>query len=317
MQSDTGRNAFQQLRFRQLEMVRLLADTGSLRTTAGLMNVTAPALSKSLREVETLIGHELFIRSSRGVAPTPLGSEVARQARLLLHGLDALRHIKPETLGSERALLRLGTAPFVAWRIMPSVIERLRAADARLRIHLVEGRIIPLADQLLNGDLDAILTVMTPEALQVLGRAEFLLDQIHSERVIIVCSPRHPWAGRRVSWPDLATADWIMPPQTFTLRLTVQRACLQAGAIPPEPVIESVNIPAVINYVKAGLGITAALRSTAKDDLNSGALRLIRTDAELPTVPIGLAARRTPTIGQAMGALRDAFERYAATASET
>ena len=293
-------------------MVRLLADTGRVRTTANLMNVTAPALSKSLRELEILMGHELFVHSSRGVAPTPLGSEVARQARLLLHGLDTLRELKPELIGSERALLRLGTAPFVAWCMMPSVIEQLRAADSRLRIHLVEGRIIPLADQLLNGDLDAILTVMTPEAVQVLGRDELVLDQIHSERVVIVCGPRHPWAGRRVSWSDLATADWIMPPQTFTLRLAVQRACLQAGALPPEPVIESVNIPAVLNYVKAGLGVTTAFGSTVKIDLNAGVLRSIRTESELPTIPVGLASRRKSAVGRAIRDLREAFERYAA-----
>lgn len=310
----TTRTAFQHLRFRHLEMVRLLAETGSLRATARLMNVTPPALSKSLREVEAIVGNELFRRTPRGISATAAGSEFARHARLLLHGLDTLREAAPDLQGPARALLRIGTAPFVAWQIMPDVLRRIGDAGELPRIQLVEGRIIPLADQLLNGELDAILTVLTPEALQVLERDAFVLDQIHAERVMVVAGPQHPLARRRTTWTALAAADWILPPQTFTLRLLVQRACLQAGALPPEPVIESTNIPAVLNLAKAGLGVTTAFESTVRGDLAAGELCLVRTDAELPTVPIGLASRKASTELRTLRVLHEAIRTFSAAA---
>lgn len=293
------------LRFRQLDMIRLLAEKGSVRAAAQAMHITPPALSKSLREVEAIVGRSLFERTARGLLVTAAGRDFVRRARVLLEQMEELRDCG-NARGPARPTLRIGTAPFVSWRIMPRVLRRLAEQADPPRIQIIEGRIIPLADQLVNGELDAILTLFTPEALQVLGQHDLTLDQLYAERMLIVAGPSHPLAGRRVGWAELATQDWILPPATYTQRLLVQRACLEAGLLPPEPVIETVSIPAMLRMAMAGLGLAITFESTVDDAIGEGQISEVLTKVELPAVPIGLASRRLRAESLAMNALRAA-----------
>ena len=297
---------FSRLRLRQLELVCLLSETGNMRAASARMHVSTPALSKSLREVEELAGDALFERTSRGMRLTRTGEAFVRHARAILQRVEGLRDCRNEAVGlPARATFRLGTAPFVAWKLMPAALRALAARGTMPRIHLVEGRIIPLAEQLVHGELDAILTLFTPEALEVFGGEALALERIHAERVLVVAGTGSRSSPGKSSWKRLAGRDWILPPTTYTARILVQRAYLEAGLLPPEPVIESINIPAMLAMVAAGLGISPAFESTVRDDLASGSLRRIRMEKELPAVPIGLAYRRATRDLVAVHALRD------------
>lgn len=291
------------LRFRQLEMVRLLAETGSVRATARAMHITPPALSKSLREVEGIVGFALFDRTTRGLLPTLAGQDFVRRARSLLQQVEDLRACGKEG-GPGRPTLRIGVAPFIGWRIMPSVLRHLAAGRDPPRVQMVESRIIPLADRLVNGELDAILTLFTPEALQVLSQHDLVLDQLRSEEMVIVAGRGHPLAGRRASWTELAGQDWILPPATYSQRLIVQRGCLEAGLLPPEPVIETVSIPAMLRLAAEGLGLAVTFGSTLDEDGGGPGLFPVHTEVELPAVPIGLASRRASADTHPLHALR-------------
>ena len=297
------------LRLRQLELVCLLSETSSMRVASQRMHLSAPALSKSLREVERLAGTELFERTSRGMRPTPAGEAFVRHARAILQRAQDLPHCGREASAlPARATFRLGTAPFIAWRLIPPALQAMAASGEIPRIHLVEGRIVPLAEQLVQGDLDAILTLFTPEALEVFGGEALALEQIRAEPMVIVTGPADRSAARRASWKQLAARDWILPPSTYTARILVQRAFLEAGLLPPEPLIESIDIPAMLALVKAGLGISPAFESTVHDDLAAGALRRIRMERELPAVPIGLAFRKSTADLTVVNALRAALK---------
>jgi DNA-binding transcriptional LysR family regulator len=299
---------FSRLRLRQLELVCLLSETGNMRLASESMHVSTPALSKSLREVEALAGASLFERTSRGMRPTPVGEAFVRHARDILQRVQGLRDCRHE-VGRlpARATFRLGTAPFVSWKLIPPALEAMAARGGIPRIHLVEGRIIALAEQLVHGDLDAILTLFTPEALEVFGSEALVLEQISAESVVIVTNAKDRGASRKSSWNKLADREWILPPISYTARILVQRAFLEAGLLPPDPIIESINIPAMLALVRGGLGVSVAFESTVREHLASGVLRRIRVDRELPSVPIGLAYRKTTADLSTVNALRDSL----------
>ncbi|MEU6389323.1 LysR family transcriptional regulator [Streptomyces sp. NPDC046939] len=79
-----------QLELRHLEAVRVIAEAGSLGRAAVRLGVSQPALSAQLRRIEAVTGGELFVRSRRGVQPTPLGEMVLSAARRVLGEMEAL-----------------------------------------------------------------------------------------------------------------------------------------------------------------------------------------------------------------------------------
>ena len=87
----TSRNTpFARLRFGQLRLLAEMEKNGSIRRAAVQLNMTQPAVSKALKEVEIILGARLYDRSAQGVTPTAAGHTAARGAKLLLAELGML-----------------------------------------------------------------------------------------------------------------------------------------------------------------------------------------------------------------------------------
>src|ERR1043165_1422797 len=126
------------MRFRHLQMLRALADTGGIRRAAQRLNLTQPAVSKALAEVEQAFGYALFIRTPKGVMPPPAGRVVLRGAALLVNEATQLHEEARAAQADADATLRIGVAAFVAMTLVPQVLAGL-ASQGRLRAQIVEG----------------------------------------------------------------------------------------------------------------------------------------------------------------------------------
>src|SRR5690348_5500806 len=91
-------------------MIEAIAATGSISKAAARLDLTQPAVSTTLRRVESHLGVQLFVRSPEGVTPTPIGTEVAARARVVMSCIDDLNlALARRPLGSAPALpLRVG-----------------------------------------------------------------------------------------------------------------------------------------------------------------------------------------------------------------
>src|SRR5262249_18251173 len=83
-------SALLRLRFGQLRLIVELSETGSIRRAASKLNMTQPAASKALKELEAIVGVRLYERTVQGVTTTPAGITATRGAKLLLAELEIL-----------------------------------------------------------------------------------------------------------------------------------------------------------------------------------------------------------------------------------
>ena len=111
---------------RQLEYVVAVAETGQFVLAARQCGVSQPALSKQVREVEDLLGVELFERTRPRVIVTPVGAEVVRRARGLLAGAHELVEVAAASARVRRGTVRLGVIPTIAPYGLPGLLARLR-----------------------------------------------------------------------------------------------------------------------------------------------------------------------------------------------
>lgn len=301
-----AKGQFSRLRFRQLEMVCAIAECGSLRSASERMHQCAPALSKGLREVERIVGDPLFERSPQGLVATKAGTNFIREARKVLNQIARLHETFGKDAERRPAELTIGSAASLAWCVLPRALRAFSEGAGRPRIRVAEGRIVPLAEQLRMGDLDAIVMLATPEVIEVLDDPTLVVDQVHREQNVVVAARAFPGLRRTVKWKSLREVPWILPPPSFLQRRIVQQAFLAAGELPPEPFIESINMPAALRFAEAGLGVTAVPRYAAQREIAEGRLRVVKPQAELAAVPIGFAYRRSATNLDLLLLLRDA-----------
>lgn len=287
----TRHAALSRLRFRHLELVRTLAHTGSLHKTARRLSLSQPAVSKAIREIESIAGVELFARGPRGTELTRAGFVLARGAEMLLRELDYLSSELPDA-NSDRGTLRIGAPPVLVTWMVPRALAAVRAIEPKLRLQVFEGVLPQLIKQLEQGVLDCVMGLQTPEMLEA-GRAPNLrCERLYDERLEIIAPRAHPLGRRqRVSWADVAHSDWILPPDRTLVHQAVARAFADAGLLPPSPIVESAQLATNIELVAAGVGLGVAPHVAARLAHQRKIVRRLAVEPYINVPPVAILVR--------------------------
>ena len=127
-----------------------------MSAAAAELHISQPALTKSIRQLEDILGVELFERLPTGVVPTRFGEILARRTRLMdleyRHAVAEIQAIKGGTGGT----VNVGAGPVWAVRILPPIIAAFRRQQPKVKIKLRTGVIDTLVPALLGGELDVI-----------------------------------------------------------------------------------------------------------------------------------------------------------------
>jgi hypothetical protein len=184
---------------RQLRYFDALARTRHFGRAAELVNVTQPALSMQLKELETLLGAPLIERRRNDVQLTPLGVEIHRRAHEIVTAandlVDYVRHGSHTITGP----LSLGIIPSIAPYLLPGILPLLRSIFPDLQLRFRETQTRTLVDELVAGDLDVILLSLP------LSHPEIETLVLFEDRFLYVTKAPDVYKGRGVS--ACATCD--------------------------------------------------------------------------------------------------------------
>jgi LysR family transcriptional regulator, regulator of abg operon len=295
------------LRFRHLELIRSLGATGSLRKTANAMNLSQPAISKALVEIESSFGFHLFERSPAGVAVTLQGQAVLEGATLLLNGL---RHVRRAALHAERrVLIRMGVTPFLSVTLVPRLLWTLRKQGDEASVSLREGRGPQMFELFRSGELDALLVAVPSDLVQSQPAVAMTMKPLFEEGLAVVAAVDHPLASRRrVSWRDLLGERWILPQAPSAVEEAIRSAFVSQGLVPPRPWIESMPPLTNIELVAAGHGISAVPSSLARAARGRGLISELRIEPKGRLPPVSFIFRSAEAESPAIRALSQALE---------
>lgn len=277
------------LRFRHLRLITELQRGGSLRAAAEVFNLTQPALSKALSEIEAAFGFALFTRTARGLTPTAQGTVALRGAALLL---EELAHLRREAAAGEQAVasLRIGAPPFVAQGYLPPILKKLVSGDAPVRVHLLEERVPVLMQALMQGEVDALLTSY-PMQRPATGTTVLHYEKLFEVAFSVIAPASHPLArARQVSWERLAGEAWVLPAATSMARRIIEDCFMRAGLVPPVPMIESTSPVTNIELVAAGAGLSIAPDITLQRH-GGNQVRRVKVSPAIPSGPVALIYR--------------------------
>lgn len=167
------------MNLRDLEYLVAVADHGNFRRAALACDVTQPTLSTQVKKLEAELGALLLDRSATPLRLTPVGEEVVRRARRLLHDAAQLRDAVRAQAHPEAGTLRLGVFPTLGSYLLPRVLPGVRARFPDVALLITEEKSNELLALLAAGELDAVtvaLPVASPDlTVRPLFREEFLL----------------------------------------------------------------------------------------------------------------------------------------------
>ncbi|MTH65295.1 LysR family transcriptional regulator [Paracoccus shanxieyensis] len=254
------------IKLRQLSLLVAVQRSGQLSRAAAITNMTQPAASRMLADLERIVGAALTLRHSRGVSLTPAGERLAERARAMLRDLDVagreVRDIDQGRVGS----VHLGSVSGPSLDLVLPIVRSLERAQPRLRVKIDVGSSDRLSAELLSGQLDLYLG-RVPDRLDP---TPFELSPIGPEPLSLIVRKDHPLA-QGCDLADCLRFDWVMQPAGSML-FTAVKTYLERYDLPmPQTVIETASLMLtagfVLNSQAVGVMSTPAARLFAGDSV--------------------------------------------------
>ncbi|GAB5448899.1 pca operon transcription factor PcaQ [Gymnodinialimonas sp.] len=274
------------IKFRHLDAFSAIARAGSLKRAADQLNLTQPAISKTLKELEDITGARLMDRSRAGVRLTPAGEvflQFAEQSTAALrHGLRSL-----QGGGELSGRLRIGALPSVAGTLVPRAVLRFTARAPDTLVEVQDGQHHDLTALLRSGALDLVVGR--------LGRPDSMVGltfrQLYTEPVIVVAAPDSAAVGI-TSLDDLAQCRVLYPPQHSAIRPLVARAMIAAGQPLFASRIETTSAPVARAILAEDPNtIWFISRGVVQPDLDAGTLVALDVLLEQTAGAVGVMSR--------------------------
>lgn len=142
---------------RRMRHVVEIARAGGVSAAARSLNITQPALTRSLAEVETVLGMDLFHRTPRGVTVTDAGRIFVTRARKMLRDFDDLMGGMADHRDLAAGRLRIGFASSMFEHFVSDAIARLVTDHPGLGVETMSGPVGDMVPKLNTGELDLLL----------------------------------------------------------------------------------------------------------------------------------------------------------------
>jgi DNA-binding transcriptional LysR family regulator len=199
----------------------------SILRAAHQLNISQPALSKSISKLEEAYGTRLFDRLPRGVRPTAFALTLERHARRILADVERSRATAGEIASGAQGTVHVGTGPaFVP--VVSAAVRDMLAEHPNVDFSLVEGHNAALRASLLVNSIDVFIAMISGHE----DAKEFRVRHLVTDKIVCVCRKGHPLLGHSLTADDLVGFSWILP-ETGEIGRTMLEAYFRARELPP------------------------------------------------------------------------------------
>jgi DNA-binding transcriptional LysR family regulator len=294
------------LKVSHLRMIVALEEHEMVSAAANALNISQPAASRMIAEMESLLDAKLCERLSRGVRLTPLGRSLARHARsVLLQLLQAEQEITDMRTGRSGSVA-LGAVTAPAIDLAAPAISKIRSIFPRIELDIKIDTSNALARDLLASRLDFVIARVPDD----LDPAQFEYLTIGVEQACLIARGGHPLHSERpVGLAQLNAYDWVMQPRGTPLRRTVENMFLVKNLAPPQRLAttSSVAMTAILvakSDAIAPLSVEAARFFSGRRGAD-GAIEILATDFEIVVQPYSLIKLRNRPMSPAAQSVYD------------
>lgn len=272
---------------RRLQVFVKLCETHHMQTVSSLLGLSQPAVSSTLKVLESGCGQPLFERTPRGLLPSRASLEILFPIR---RALNELRHIETDLAaihGTLQGVVHVGALPLGRTRILPEAIVRLMAEHPAIQVITNESPFDLLATELRAGDVDFIFGALRSAAYASDLTGEALL----TEDMVVLARRGHPLYAKSALQAELRDAQWVLPRAGSPARQMLDD-CFRAFAIaPPRPVVESGDMAIIRGLLLRSDMLAAVSAHQLEPEISSGELCILPLELKHTTRAIGLTSR--------------------------
>jgi DNA-binding transcriptional LysR family regulator len=282
-QFETGR-----LRLRHFNCLVAVSQERNLGKAAAKLRLSQPAVSKTLSELENILGVRLFERGRLGAQLTRDGEAFLVHAVSVLDSIGAARNaVGPDKTPSAESVF-VGALPTVAPDLLPAALSAFRKTRPHTRVVIQTAANAPLLEMLKSGAIDFAVGRMADPRMM----AGLAFELLFVEPLVLAVRAGHPLSGAGA----VALSEVLEFPLIVTTKGTIPRhnteSYLQSrGFRLPQDCIETISVSVARLIAQQSDAVWFTPAGAVREDIDQGSLIALEVSMEGTEEPVGMLHR--------------------------
>ncbi|WP_341487098.1 LysR family transcriptional regulator [Pararhizobium sp. A13] len=247
------------LKLRQLQMLREVVRSGSMRLAARALRVSQPAISQNIKQLEAAIEFTLFRRDNSRLIPTEKAWELLRIVDAVFVGLDRVEKSIAALKGNDSHVIGIAAPGIFSLGVVPRAVKTIREIYPACSIQLKSGSYSEVADHVLTGRADLGISRLP------LDDRIFEWTPVGMARNVCLFPPDHRFLSKQIITPEdlLGEALIDIEPQFSAHQMNVN--ALRYMGVKPDIAVEYDANGHDAGFVAAGVGISITNEIVARE----------------------------------------------------
>jgi LysR family hydrogen peroxide-inducible transcriptional activator len=293
---------------RQLRILLTVVRAGSFSAAARQLNMSQPAVSMLIAQLERAVGAQLVERGRQGATPTQAGRILTRRAEMIETVLDLAQKEIELGMAEVEGPLIVGGTPGALMSLLPGAVSLLEARGTRYALRIVEATDAELITMLRELRVDlAVGTAgvgVVPD--DILERA------ILSDSFVLVMRAGNSFDGESATLADLSALEWVLPDVGGAFQRQIEAMFLSAGVPVPQRAVRCDSLATTKEIIRRSNHVSILPHRVVASDIASGQLRQVALRGGPPPRLVGVRMLRDrtqmPLADQLVRAMADAAQ---------
>lgn len=249
------------------------------------LNISQPAISKSIKNLEEQLGGQLFVRTKRGVVLTEEGKEFYNYIKQAIEYITNAENKFTDLINLETGCIKIGIGTTLTKEFLIPYLEKFHALYPKIDIQIVTNLTSDLIPKLRNGLIDIIILNLNDKNY---GNDIRIIKCKKVNDCFVVSDKFKELLNKEISMKDLNNYPLILQTKGSNTREFLDNVARENNVV-LKPNIELASYSLVVEFSKIGLGIGYATKEYIKDDIKNKKLYELNIKEKIPSRYIGIA----------------------------
>ena len=255
---------------RHLKIFLAIYETGSTTAASQVLHVAQPTVSIALRELEDHYGVPMFERYAKRLRVTEAGRQLYPYAKHLTALFDEAEDVM-RSMGTA-GTFRIGTSITIATCYLPRLVQDFQALYPAMTIRVTTENTDTITKLLLSNEVDVGL-------VEGAVHSPFLVvEPYRQDHLTLVCPPNHPFARAGTASPQALAAEPLLLRELGSAVRETFDSLMAARGLTVKPAWQSVSTEAILQAIRAGLGVSVLPWPLVRDLVEQGVLAAVAVE---------------------------------------
>lgn len=262
-----------------------VANNGNITKASEELNITQPAISKSIKKLEDQLGGQLFVRTKRGVVLTQEGKEFYKYIKNAMEYIANGESKFTELINLESGCIRIGVSTTLTKEFLLPYLKTFHKLYPKIDIQISTYLTADLIPKLRNGLIDIVILNVTDnnygDDIEI-TKCRKITD------CFVVSDAFKKLTNKKISLKELNKYPLILQSKGSNTREFLDNFT-KSHNVTLNPNIELASYSLVVEFTKIGLGIGYVTEDYIKNDLKNNELTILDLEEKIPSRYIGIA----------------------------